>query len=213
MAQDPKRTDRRRARTRAALLAAGHKLFAARSVDAVSIDEIVEAADVAKGSFYNHFDDKEGLAREIADQVRAAVEQRVAAVNLGVTDPAERVARAVCAFARNASEHPQQVRVLTRLFAGASIPDLPMDRGVRADVRDGLATGRFSGLPLEAAVLMAVGVAQVAVGRVLQADAAVSPPAVARDLAFGLLRGLGLDPEAARHLAARAAAEIFDPPS
>lgn len=207
------RMDRRRARTRAALLAAGHKLFAARPVDAVSIDDIVAAADVAKGSFYNHFPDKEGLAREIADQVRQAVEQRVAEVNLGVADPAERVARAVCAFARNAMEHPQQVRVLTRLFAGASIPDLPMDRGVRAAVHDGLETGRFAGISQEAGVLMAVGVVQIAVARVLAPEATVAPRTVSRDLAFGLLRGLGLDAAAAGEAADRAAAGIFDPPS
>ena len=68
------KTDRRRARTRAALLQAGQTLFAAQSVDAVSIDDIVLTADVAKGSFYNHFPDQEGLAREIAVAVRAEAE-------------------------------------------------------------------------------------------------------------------------------------------
>ena len=53
------RVDRRRERTRAALMRAGQVLFATRSVDAVSIDDIVAAAEVAKGSFYNHFPDKE----------------------------------------------------------------------------------------------------------------------------------------------------------
>lgn len=207
------RMDRRRAKTRAALLQAGQTLFAQRSVDAVSIDDIVAAADVAKGSFYNHFTDKDGLAREIADQVRAGVEALVDNVNRQVADPAERVARSVCAFARNAIEHPQQVRVLTRLFASAAIPDLPMNRGVRADVHDGLESGRFAGISLEAGVLMAVAVVQIAVGRVLEPDALVSPRAVSRDLAFGLLRGLGLEAGAARDLAERASAEIFGPPT
>lgn len=213
MSEAPVRIDRRRARTRAALLAAGHKLFATRSVDAVSIDDIVAAAEVAKGSFYNHFADKEGLAREIADQVRAAVEERVAEVNLGVTDPAARVARSLCAFARNAVQHPQQARAMTRLFASASIPDLPMDRGVRAEVHDGLESGRFGGISQEAGVLMAVGLVQIAVARVLEPEAAASPPDVSRELAFGLLRGLGLEADAARAVADRAAEEIFAPPS
>ena len=60
------RTDPRRDRTRDALLNAGRSLFAHRDVDGVSVDEIVEAAAVAKGSFYNHFADKDVFAREIA---------------------------------------------------------------------------------------------------------------------------------------------------
>lgn len=207
------RMDRRRARTRAALLQAGQALFAQRSVDAVSVDDIVAAADVAKGSFYNHFPDKDGLAQAIADQVRQGVETLVEEVTRNVADPADRVARALCAFARNALEHPQQVRVLTRLFAGAAIPDLPMNRGVRAAVHDGLENGRFVGIPLEAGVLMSVGMVQMAVARVLEADAPVSPKGVSGDLAFGLLRGLGMETAAARAVADRAATEIFGPPT
>ncbi|HVI32678.1 helix-turn-helix domain-containing protein [Phenylobacterium sp.] len=205
------RVDRRRVRTRAALLRAGHALFAERSVDGVSIDDIVACADVAKGSFYNHFPDKDALAREVAAEVRGAVEARVAALNADVGDPAEQVARAVCFFARQAAEHPEPAGVMLRLFPGAGVPDAPMNRGVRAAVQAGLAAGRFQGLPLEAAVLMAVGVVQIAVSRGLQKPAGVQ--ALARDLAFGLLRGLGTAEEQAREIAARAAAEVFAPHS
>lgn len=201
------RVDRRRARTRAALLRAGHALFAQRSVDGVSIDDIVACADVAKGSFYNHFPDKEALAREVAAEVRGAVEARVAALNAGVSDPAEQVARAVCFFARQAAEHPEPAGVMLRLFPGAGVPDAPMDRGVRAAVQAGLAAGRFQGVPLEAAVLMAVGVVQIAVSRGLQKPAGVQ--ALARDLAHGLLRGLGAPEGEGRDIAARAAVEVF----
>src|SRR5690349_6429998 len=100
MGDGPERIDRRRVRTRAALLEAGRTLFASRSVDGVTIDDIVAAADVAKGSFYNHFPDKEALARELADRARAGAEALAARLGAGVADPAERVARAVCGFAR-----------------------------------------------------------------------------------------------------------------
>ena len=48
--------------TRMALLAAGQKLLAERPIDALAIDEIVQTAGVAKGSFYNHFEDKDAFA-------------------------------------------------------------------------------------------------------------------------------------------------------
>src|SRR5262245_57606543 len=203
------REDRRRTRTRAALLRAGQTLFATRSADGVSIDDIVAAADVAKGSFYNHFSDKDALATAIATEVRQEVERFAAEVLAGVEDPAERVARALCGFARQAIEDPEGVRLMLQLFHGAAIPDAPMNAGVRADIRAGLAAGRFSGLSLEAGVLMAVGVVQLAVARVLRQNVPNKAAELSRELAFGLLRGLGLNARTAETIAERAAADIF----
>lgn len=203
------RIDRRRVRTRAALLEAGKVLFACRSVAGVSIDDIVAEAEVAKGSFYNHFPDKDALAGELAEQARRGAEALAAHLTAGVEDPAERVARALCGFARQALEEPLGVRVQLRLFEGASIPDAAMNAGVRADVAAGLSTGRFSGLTQEAGVLMAVGVVQMAVGRVLTHADPNKAAALSRDLAFGLLRGLGLSAVSAEAIAVKAAADVF----
>jgi len=133
------KTDSRRARTRAALLQAGQSLFAARSVDAVSIDDIVMAADVAKGSFYNHFTDKDALAREIAVAVRAEAEADVDLANAGIAEPALRMARGQAVFVRYALRNPERARAMMRLFAGATLPNAPMNRGLRADIESGLA--------------------------------------------------------------------------
>ena len=203
------RMDRRRVRTRAALLEAGKALFSVRSVDGVSIDDIVAEAQVAKGSFYNHFSDKDALAQELAAQARGWVEVLAAQLVVGVADPAERVARCLCGFARQALEDPVGVRVQLRLFQGAAIPDATMNAGVRADVAAGLAAGRFSGLTQEAGLLLTVGVVQMAVGRVLGQGDPKQAAALSRDLAFGLLRGLGLDPASAKTIAAKASADIF----
>lgn len=206
---EPQRIDRRRVRTRAALLGAGRSLFANRSPEAVSIDDIVAAADVAKGSFYNHFADKEAFARELAEQARLAVEALVSRVTAGAEDPAERVARGLCGFAREAVDDPVGMRVQLRMFQGALIPDAPMNAGVRADVARGLEGGRFTGLGLEAGVLLAVGVFAVTVGRVMaQADARTTP-ALAREMAAALLRGLGLNPSDAETVALKATTDIF----
>jgi AcrR family transcriptional regulator len=202
------RPDRRRLRTRAALLSAARRLFAARSVDGVSIDEIVAAADVAKGSFYNHFPDKAALAEALADEIRAGVEARVATLNAGVEDPARQVARALAFFVRQAAEHPEPAGVMLRLFPGAAVPDAPMDRGVRAAVRQGLDQGRFAGCAPEPAVLMAVGIVQIAVSRALREPRGARR--LAQELAAGLLRGLGVPSSDADLVAAEAAKDVFD---
>ena len=201
--------DRRRARTRAAFLQAGESLFAAQSVDAVSIDDIVAAADVAKGSFYNHFADKDALAREIARQVRAEAEAQVDRVNDGVTDPARRMARAQTVVVRFAIENPDRARAMMRLFAGATLPDAPLNRGVRADIEAGLASGAFRGLTVETGVLMAMGMAMVAITRVLEPRGRTPATDLCRDLNFGLLRGLGVAEDLARTVSDAAAHDIF----
>lgn len=203
------RIDRRRARTRAALLQAGETLFAAHSVDAVSIDDIVLAADVAKGSFYNHFADKEALARAIAGAVRAEAEAEVDAANAGVVEPARRMARAQAVFVRFAVRNPERARAMMRLFAGATLPDAPMNRGLLADIQAGLADGSFRDLTLETGLLMAMGMGTIAVTRVLEAAGTMEPTTLSRDLNFGLLRGLGVAESAAREISAAAVADIF----
>ncbi|MCP5071399.1 MAG: helix-turn-helix transcriptional regulator, partial [bacterium] len=57
------RADRRRLRTRAALLSAAREVFASQGVGATTIQDITDAADVAKGSCYNNFDSKDACLR------------------------------------------------------------------------------------------------------------------------------------------------------
>ena len=62
-ATHPSRTQRRRDQTRAALLAAGRRLFSERGIGEVTIQQITDSADVAKGSFYMSILAKRSSAR------------------------------------------------------------------------------------------------------------------------------------------------------
>ena len=201
--------DRRRARTRAALLQAGRTLFAECAVDGVSVDDIVLRADVAKGSFYNHFADKDELARHVAAEVRAEAEALVGAANRAVADPALRVAQALCVFVQFAAERPEKVRALMRLHSGATLPEAPFNSGVRADLQRGIAERRFSDVTLPAGLLLVIGTVQIAMGRALEAERPVALAELARDLGFLLLRGLGLAAKDAVTVAGRAAERIL----
>ena len=55
----------KRARTRAQILEAGTMLLAERPPEALTVDAIVEAAGVAKGTFYYHFQSIEELAAAV----------------------------------------------------------------------------------------------------------------------------------------------------
>src|SRR6202795_4447315 len=65
------RLERRKTRTRAALVRAAQTFIAAGKVN-VPVLEITRAADVGMGSFYNHFDSKEQLFEAaVADVLHA----------------------------------------------------------------------------------------------------------------------------------------------
>lgn len=204
-----RRPDRRRDRTREALLRAGRALFARRDVDGVSIDEIVDLADVAKGSFYNHFRDKEAFAREIGAEVRNRVEQAIIAVTADVDDAALHSALALCVFAQFATRFRDSARVLYKLNDGSTMAQAPINRNMAQVLERGVAGGRFRDIDLECAVLVVMGLTVITVRHVLEDRLATPPAEIARSMAQSMLRALGIPPAQARSLAATAVARIF----
>jgi AcrR family transcriptional regulator len=208
----PPRIDRRRARTRAALLRAGRALLAHRNVDGLSVDEIVAAADVAKGSFYNHFADKEMFAREIGAAVRRQAEAAMQRANVGIEEPALRLAQALCSFVRFAIEHPDSAQVLWRLNSGATMADAPVNRGLRDEVSQVSKSAALSDLNIETGVLLVMGAIIIAMRHVLEERVVTPPATVAARMSAGMLRALGLTPKRADLLANTAAKAIFGRP-
>jgi AcrR family transcriptional regulator len=185
------RRDRRKHATRQALLDATRSLLASRSLDALSVDEIAMSADVAKGTFYNYFADKDALARELASHVRAQVEAAIAQANEGVEDPAARIARAFCSLLKFSLNSPKQAAAMMRLFPHATEPSAPINSGVRRDVAEGLAHGRIVAASEEIAIACIVGVFMAGVNRALDLSP-IHTRTFARDLGTILLHGLGL---------------------
>ncbi len=59
--------ERKREATRKAIITAATTLFTERDYDAVTVDEIAAAAEVAKGTVYNYFPSKEHVAAAVAN--------------------------------------------------------------------------------------------------------------------------------------------------
>ena len=203
------RVDRRRARTRAALLEAGRTLLAHREVEGLSVDEIVAAADVAKGSFYNHFADKDVFAREIGAAVRRQAEAAIAQANAGTEDPALRLAQALCVFIRFAIEHRESAQVLWRLNSGATMADAPINRTLRDEVTLAANSAGLADLDVETGVLLVMGTIIIALRHVLEERAMTPPATVAARMSAGMLRSLGFPARRAQSLAAKATKTIF----
>lgn len=202
------RRDPRTERTRGALVAAGRRLFCERPVDAVTVDNIVQAAGVAKGSFYNHFPDREALVRAISAEIRAGVELAVDRANADVEDPARRVARACCTYLRFALDEPERAGFLVRVHSGHTSLEAPLNRGLVDDVSLGLGTGRFRVATLEAGVLYVLGVTQMALIRVVQEPSVGLAVSLAQQMCAMMLSGLRVPDMDADLIAAQASDEI-----
>jgi AcrR family transcriptional regulator len=88
------RGEARRGRTRVALLKAAHALMSRRGVEAVSLQEITEAADLGTGTFYIHFNSKDDIARAVLDChiANLTIRQETSVAALGLRDPAAVIA-------------------------------------------------------------------------------------------------------------------------
>ena len=54
---------------RTAVLAAARQIFADKGYHATSIDDIIEAADIARGTFYLYFESKRAIFDELLDEL------------------------------------------------------------------------------------------------------------------------------------------------
>ena len=112
------RLDRRKARTRQALIDAAVRLIAEGRGDRASIQEITEEADIGFGSFYNHFDSKEQLFQTASEEVLERWGQLIDRASAGITDPAELFAVGTRISGRLGWTHPDIAGFLTGVRPG-----------------------------------------------------------------------------------------------
>jgi AcrR family transcriptional regulator len=71
------RTQKRAKRTRKRLKKAALDVFSEKSVDAATVEEITEKADVGKGTLYQHFEDKEEVVITLVDEAVEHLIERI----------------------------------------------------------------------------------------------------------------------------------------
>jgi AcrR family transcriptional regulator len=81
----------KRARTRAQIVEAGTMLLAERPLEALTVDAVVDAAGVAKGTFYYHFQSMEELAAAVGEKLGESFDELLGPARLGLRDPIARL--------------------------------------------------------------------------------------------------------------------------
>ena len=106
------RREKKREATRQQITEAAARLFAERGFDATSIDEIAELADVAKGTFYYHFESKEDVVIELRRQPALEDIERAHALLDHGADPLTVLERVVKSGIRWAEQNLELAQVL-----------------------------------------------------------------------------------------------------
>jgi AcrR family transcriptional regulator len=152
----PSRLQRRKQRTRAALVKAAQGLIAEGKVN-VPVLEITKAADVGMGSFYNHFDSKEQLFEAAVADVLDAYGAMLDRLTESIEDPAETFATSFRLTGRLFRRRPQESQIL--LANGLTLLSSSLGLAPRAlrDIKSGVQAGRFQVEDPELALAMAGG--------------------------------------------------------
>lgn len=196
------RLDRRKARTRRALLDAARQILAEQGTGDVSIQEITERADVGFGSFYNHFASKAELFEAAVVEVLEEHGALLDAVAEGIEDPAEVFALGLRASARLVETHPAVAQIMTRIGLEYLMADHGLAPRALRDIRRGIDAGRFTvssphlGLVITAGCVLAYLQVRLHAPELIAED-------TADDLTEQVLRMLGMDADGARAVVSR----------
>lgn len=195
------RLERRKQRTRAALIKAAQGFIVAGKVNAPVL-EITQSADVGMGSFYNHFESKEHLfdaaITEALDAHGALLDQLTSSIE----DPAETFACRYRLTGRLFRRRPQESQIL--LANGLTL--LASEKGLapRAlrDINEAMRAGRFTVDDAELALAVAGG-ALLGLGNLLRNQPDRDDAEAADTVTEDLLRLFGLPADEAREICLR----------
>ena len=108
------RRERKKRETHRRLMGAALQLFREHGYDATTVEQIAEAADVAKGTFFNYFDTKEAILPALAEWRLRQLEDVLMPEQGAPTSPVARIKMALCLVAEDPLANPL---LAGRLFA------------------------------------------------------------------------------------------------
>jgi AcrR family transcriptional regulator len=191
----------KRERTRSALIDSAIQVIADKGFETASIKEITQAAGLANGTFYNHFTDREALAREAAAVVALEIAQEIAEEVNDVDDGLDKVVISTDKVVDRAISAPTWGRVM--IGAWHYLEDFPHD--VSQIMRSDLKLAKRQGLiSLTINQLLEHQLTALAVLSISQQIKNGRSKAVRLDTAAAILRLLGIPADEAKQRATKA---------
>ncbi|QZA32159.1 TetR/AcrR family transcriptional regulator [Hydrogenibacillus sp. N12] len=193
--------------TKQKLLQAAEQVFGERGYHAASIVEITRTAGVGVGTFYEYFDSKETIFRELVEHMSHQLRRRIAERVAALPNRLERERAGFEAFFRYALEH----RNLYRIVLESQFVDEPLYKwyyqrladGYKRGLKEALQRGEIRGPAtdsetyLDTLAFALLGMGQMLGMRWVLWEGRVPPAEVLEELAELIRRLLSPHPEAA----------------
>lgn len=200
--QAPSRVDRRKARTRAALVRAAQACIATGRTH-VPILELTQLADVGMGSFYNYFQTKEQLFQAAVEDALETFGDVLDSLTADIEDPAEVFAQSFRLTGRLHRKQPELSKVLLHNSMALAGSDIGLAPRARRDIEAAVRAGRFTAVRDPELALAIVAGATFTLGQLLH-DHPERDEAKATDLVTeDLLRMFGIPADEARDICQR----------
>ena len=194
------RVARRQRRNRDTLIAAAREIMTEKGVDAATMLEIAERADVGAGTVYNYFKSKDELAVAVLENLMHDLAVRIEAVTNSFSDPAQVYAFGIRTVLDTAITDVRWAQMLHRSEVIADAMFRVMGPFAIRDLRQASQAGRFD---VSNAELVWRLTAYALFGASLAITTGQMPASAADEIIARLLCMTGLDPNAADELASR----------
>lgn len=184
---------------RAQILASALTVFATKGYHETSVSDLVDAAGVARGTFYLYFDGKEALFLELVADLQHHLRANVVGVDPGKGDLEEQLRATVVRVLRTLETNRPLTRILFREAVGLHDAVDERLRSFYAElygyvaraIEVGVALGRLRAVdPVTSAVLVVGSVRELVLRHVVASDAPVDVDGLARAVVDHHLRGL-----------------------
>lgn len=202
MPEAPLREDHRRrvaaekrVRMRRKLIENALLVFAEKGVDASVIGDVIKAADVSRGTFYNYYRTNAELQTAVTDELGNEIVQQIENETRGNPSPAARICTGVRLYLRAAQQFPLFARFVARLGLAAVGPDNLVYKYLPAHLEEGIARREFVSMPNPVAMDIVLGSVLTAVRRIAANEAGDD---YLRAAVLAMLRGLGVAEQKAR---------------
>jgi len=157
----------RRLRMRGRLLESAMIVFAQKGIASSVIPDVIAAAEVSQGSFYNYFrtnDDLfEALAHELSDEFILMIESAIG----GIEEAALKVATGMRAYLRMATSYKVVGQFIDHAGLRLATRNSPISGFLHRDLKAGQQSGTFRPMPIDMAMDLIIGTGLMAIHRIV----------------------------------------------
>jgi len=178
----------RRARTRAQIVEAAATLLAERPPEALTVDAIVEAAGVAKGTFYYHFQSINELVAAVGAKLGESLDELLTPARIELHDPIERLSFAFTQFLERAISDTDWARLVVQSILAPAEFGRGIRANLKADIAEAIGQGRVTVRDVELAADIVIGIWLQITRGILERGAR---PELTRQALEAVLRALG----------------------